>query len=127
MNLRVTLFLLFSVRLLSGQIDTTINQIGEFPGGVTKMHETIKNNLRYPAISRTEMIQGKCYIKFIVDTLGNPTNIQVQKSLRPDYDTAAMQAVKYLTGWTPSRLKGRKVQINMSIPINFTVTDIKDK
>lgn len=114
----ILIFSILSCRLLHGQNDT-LTSFCEFPGGISKVHSILSEKLIYPETAKKDGISGKCYVKFVVDTLGNPTEIAVQKSLRGDCDTAAMNAVKYLIGWKPSRLKGKKVNANMSIPINF--------
>jgi len=114
------LFLTMSSLTLTGQVDTTLNIICEFPGGFQKVQEILSKHLVYPLSASKDKIVGKCYIKYVVDTLGNPTNIEVQKSLRPDCDSGAMLAVSHLTGWKPALLKGRKVPIKMTQPINFT-------
>ena len=115
------LVIVFSFLSLSvfSQIDTT-TKICEYPNGVMKMQEKLKEHLFYPKSAEKDKISGKCIIKFTIDTLGNPTNIMVQKSLRGDCDTAAIEAVKNLTGWIPSQVHGKKVIANMAIPINFT-------
>jgi TonB family protein len=112
-------FFTISSNINSQNKNDTTSSICEFPGGQTKMMEIIKNNLIYPQSAKTDKIEGKCYIRFVVDTLGNPTNIQVQKSLRGDCDTAAMKAVSYLTGWKPAKNKGKKAPINCAIPITY--------
>lgn len=114
------LVLIFMILSYTGysQIDTN-SSICEYRGGYKKMHEVLRANLFYPKLAGKDSISGKCYIKFIVDTLGMPVNIEVQKSLRGDYDTSAMFAVKHLTDWTIAKFKGKKVAIKMSIPINF--------
>lgn len=119
-NLIAVLFITATCNAYSqSKIDTT-SSMCEFPGGQTKMLEIIQNNLIYPPTAKRDKVEGKCYIKFIVDTLGNSSNIQVQKSLRGDCDTAAMRAVSYLKGWKPAQLKGKKVPINFVVPINFS-------
>lgn len=101
------------------QIDTT-SSICEYPGGIFKMREKLKEHLFYPQSAQKDKLVGKCIIKFTIDTIGNPINIQVQKSLRGDCDTAAMLAVRYLIGWKPSQIHGKKVIANMSLPVSFS-------
>jgi protein TonB len=118
MKLSAFLILVVYSVIVRGQADTT-TKICSYPGGIVKVQEILKAHLVYPESAQKDKIVGRCYIKFTVDTLGNPTNIAVQKSLRGDCDSAAIEAVKYLTGWIPSQVKGKKVVANMSLPINF--------
>src|SRR5688572_28118904 len=90
----------FSIETYS-QKDTT-TRLSSYPGGPPKMYETIKSNLVYPQTAIKDGVSGKSKLKFTVDTLGNVTNIIVFKSLRGDCDTAAINALKSLSKWTPA-------------------------
>ena len=114
------LSIFFSVRLFSQDLRDPTDHISEYPGGLKGIEKVISSNLIYPIAAQKDNITGKCIIKFIVDTLGEPTNITVHKSLRGDCDTAAIEAVKHLNEWTSGKLKGRKVPVTMTIPINFS-------
>lgn len=117
----IMFFVLASINLFSQiNLTDTTDRIAEYTGGTQKVHAVIRANLIYPVSAQKDNISGKCYIKFTVDTFGHPINVIVQKSLRNDCDTAAMRAVKHLIEWAPGKLKGRKVPVTMTIPINFS-------
>lgn len=109
----------FSVRLFGQDLTDPTDHIAEYPGGLKAIEKTISSNLIYPKSAQKDNITGKCIIKFVVDTLGEPTNIIVQKSLRGDCDTAAINAVKHLHGWKPGQLMKKKVPVTLTLPINF--------
>lgn len=114
----LSIFFLFLNLSVKAQLNPD-EQVCEYPGGTRELIRTIQNNLVYPISAQRDKVTGSCIIKFTVDTLGNPINITVQKSLRGDCDTAAMNAVSYLVGWKPAKYKGQKIPVTLSMPINF--------
>lgn len=89
-----------------------------FPGGSGEMLGFIKDHLVYPNTQAS--YEGKVVLQFVVDTNGNLKNIEVLKSLAPEFDKAAIDVVKKMPQWIPGMRFGRKAEIRMVLPINFT-------
>lgn len=115
----ITILCFMSMNIYCQDLTDSTDHIAEYPGGLKNIEKVIASNLIYPKSLQKDNITGKCIIKFVVDTLGEPTNITVQKSLRGDCDTAAINAVKHLHGWKPGQLMKKKVPVTLTLPINF--------
>jgi periplasmic protein TonB len=133
MNRLLIFFLLFWMsNILLGQTkDTTkfvvVDVMPEFPGGSKNLFETIKQNLKYPESAMNENIEGVVFITFIIDTVGNVSDVKVLKGIRNDMDQEAIRIGGLLQGWTPGMIKMKKVRVQYNLPIRFTLNDNTNK
>ena len=92
----------------------------QFPGGMKNLMDYLKNNLKYPRISRDHGSQGRALVKFVVNTDGTLQDIEVFKSTGDTYlDQEAVRLVKLMPRWTPGRQLGKAVRVKFVLPINF--------
>lgn len=103
---------------------TFVEQMPEFPGGMAAMNAFIVRNIRYPEQAREESREGKVFIKFVVDTAGNITQVSVAKtSGYEDLDREALRVVKIMPPWSPGKMNGKPVKVAFNLPIRFKLTD----
>lgn len=102
-----------------------IEQKPEFPGGETELLKYVANNTTYPNEAKNKGIQGKVFVRFIIDKEGYVTNVTVVKSVDPLLDNEAVRVIEALPKWTPGKQRGDFVKVSFVIPINFTLN--KDK
>jgi TonB family protein len=57
-----------------------------------------------------------------IGTDGNPENIVVEKSLREDYDTSALEAVRHWQ-WQPYLLNGEPIKVETTITIVYSMAE----
>jgi TonB family protein len=63
-------------------------------------------------------LQGVAVVELIVDSKGRPRDIRVKRSLRPDFDKCAINAVRqYKFG--PAMRQGKPVAVAITIEVNF--------
>jgi TonB family protein len=62
--------------------------------------------------------EGVCVLKTVVNTSGMPTNIQVVRSLSPDFDASAIKAVQQYR-FNPGMRFGTPVPVSVNIEVNF--------
>jgi protein TonB len=93
----------------------------EFPGGMEKFYEMLRNELQYPESARAAGMQGTVVIEFVVEKNGSITNPKVTHTLFPDCDKEAIRALLKLPKWTPAEQMGKPVRCYFSIPIKFTL------
>lgn len=92
----------------------------QFPGGMKNLMDYLKNNLKYPRISRDHGSQGRALVKFVVNTDGTLQDIEVFRSTGDTYlDQEAVRLVKLMPRWTPGRQLGKAVRVKFVLPINF--------
>jgi Gram-negative bacterial TonB protein C-terminal len=51
-------------------------------GGVKAQIKFIKDNFIYPTIAQEKGISGKCYVSFVIDTIGQTKNVIVVKGIK---------------------------------------------
>lgn len=97
-------------------------QQASFPGGMQKMWEFVRNNLKYPAVSRHNGSQGRVILRFKVLEDGRIDNITIIKSSGDSFlDDEAIRVVSLMPNWIPARQNGMNVFSLFTLPINFTL------
>ena len=97
-------------------------QRASFPGGMQKMWEFVRNNLKYPAVSRNNGSQGRVILRFKVLEDGRIDNITIIKSSGDSFlDDEAIRVVSLMPNWIPARQNGMNVFSLFTLPINFTL------
>lgn len=90
-----------------------------FPGGDAALMKFIAENTKYPEIAKENSIQGRVYIQFVIDKVGNVTKVTVAKGVDPYLDNEAVRVVKTLPKWSPGKQRGKPVPVTYIVPINF--------
>ncbi len=103
------------------EIFTVVEQMPEFPGGAQEMMKYIQKNVHYPEIEKEANISGKCFIKFVVETDGSISNVEVLKGVAggPGCDKEAVRVVKSMPKWNIGKQNGRPVRVYFNVPIIF--------
>jgi len=80
------------------------------------------NNPVYPAQAKADKntVDGTCTMTVIINKEGLVTNLQVIKSLRRDYDEAALEAVKTWR-YKPFLLNGEPTAVETTINVNYSM------
>ena len=63
-------------------------------------------------------MQGVAVVELIVDSKGRPRDIRVKRSLRPDFDKCAIDAVRQYK-FDPAMRQGKPVAVEVTIEVNF--------
>ena len=103
------------------QVFTTVDQMPSFPGGKNALNKYIRKNLRYPAKSMKKAMEGKVVVRFIVEPDGSLTNAEVIRSMSPECDKAALNAIEKMPKWDPGMEKGVFVASYYTLPITFAM------
>jgi periplasmic protein TonB len=80
--------------------------------------QAIQSKIHYTNLAMKADIQGKVMVLAIIDKNGNVIEARVAKSLFPQLDEIALEAVKS-TKFTPGKQRGKPVKVQMTIPITF--------
>ena len=83
-----------------------------------KMNEHIKINFIYPKKALKRNIEGKVFIKFIINKEGNVVDVQT-KGADPILQTEARRIFALLPKMTPGKQRGKNVNVMYSMPLNF--------
>ncbi|MEG1546150.1 MAG: energy transducer TonB [Bacteroides sp.] len=108
-----------STKVKSDDSKKSEERIAEFPGGREVMMDYIRTNLKYPKQARKNRVEGRVLIKFVVDKTGEIRDAQVMKSVSKELDDAALSLIQGMPKWKPAFQRGKNVNFQMVIPINF--------
>lgn len=91
-----------------------------FIGGNDYMNSIIQNNVVYPQDAYKLGVSGKCFVHFVVDTLGTTTKVMVDADSDVRFAKAAVDVVTALgQSWIPGSIDGRLVPVSYIIPVSF--------
>ncbi len=94
----------------------------KFPGGEDALLDFFNKNFEYPKDAIERKSEGKVYVQFTVDVLGELNNVKVLRGAKDDaLNKAAIDFVKKMPNWVPAIKNGEKVSAEVVFPINFTL------
>jgi protein TonB len=76
---------------------------------------------KYPEIARKAGIEGKVFVKVLVDTLGNVATVEILKSTNPIFVEPAVNAAKQWK-FKPGYQRDRPVRVWVAIPFIFKIS-----
>jgi protein TonB len=91
--------------------------VEEMPTIVGGLASIIKN-VHYTELAKRLDIEGRVVIEILVDKNGDVNEAKVVKSIFPELDLIALNAVKQVK-FTPGLQRGKPVKVRMTIPILF--------
>jgi TonB family protein len=97
--------------------DKFLVMVDQMPSPVGGM-EDIGKRMKYPEEAKKQGIEGKVYVKLLIDEFGNPVNSKVVKGVHPLLDAEARD-VLMKTKFTPGRQNGKAVKVQVIVPIIF--------
>ena len=83
-----------------------------------KMARHISKNFRFPEFAKRIGIEGRVYVRFIIDTDGSATGIR-SRGPHKTLEREANRIIAKLPKMTPGKQRGRPVRVPFSIPITF--------
>lgn len=103
----------------SDEVYLAVEQMPEFPGGESGLRSYIASHIQYPIEAQKSGIQGKVYIKFIIDQNGNVKAPGVARSVHPLLDQEALRVIRTMPKWEPGISDGKRVCVSYMCPVNF--------
>lgn len=109
-------------------LETVIVEVlPEFPGGQEAMYRFISENLTYPEKAKDKGIQGIVYMRFVIDTDGSVTDIEVIRGVHELLDAEAKRVLSIMPRWSPASQRGKLVRVTQALPFKFELTKKKKK
>lgn len=90
-----------------------------FPGGDAALYRFLSNQIRYPEEALRNKVEGKVYIRFVVQADGSITDLDVMRGIGHGCDQEALRVVQMMPRWTPGELAGQPVPVYSSLAIEF--------
>jgi len=105
----------------SSEIIDWTEDMPEFPGGERKLKEFLAHNTVFPDKERELGIEGKAFIRFVVNEDGSVTNAEVLKTDSKGFGRSALQVVSMLPKFKPGKQGGKPVKVHYVLPFTFHV------
>ena len=100
---------------------TVVEQMPEFPGGQERLMDYLRKNVKYPQEAMDAGIQGKVFVRFVVNADGRISDVTVLRGVPGGaiLDKEAVRALKAMPNWIPGQQGGKAVATSMTLPIAF--------
>lgn len=126
----LVLLSLFSVTIACTKMDSnpanngnkileTAKVMPSFPGGKYALAHYLGGHIKYPESAKTDSVQGRVYIGFVINSLGQVEDAHVLRSPDDRLTQAALEVVKGMPNWNPGKENGKPVNVQYTLPINF--------
>ncbi len=103
------------------KIFTIVEEPAEFPGGDRALFKYLSDHVKYPVIAQENGIQGKVYVKFVVNEQGVASGAELLRGVDPSLDKEALRVIGSLPKFKPGKQRGRPVKVYYNAVINFTL------
>jgi periplasmic protein TonB len=107
------------------QPDNSIIEIAQvmpqFPGGNDALFKYLKRHLVYPSIASDNRVEGTVFIQFVINNLGQVTNVEVLRGFDESCENAALRVIRSMPNWLPGKQNGTAVNVRMTIPVKFRI------
>jgi len=101
------------------QIYTQVDVMPSFPGGETALMKFLTDNLTYPINAADQGIQGRVILRFVVNSDGSISDVEVMRSIEKSCDNEAIRVIKLMPKWIPGKLGGVNVPVYYKLPIVY--------
>lgn len=96
-----------------------VEQLPEFPGGMTAFVQWLTRNLKYPEAARSQKLQGRVVLSFIVNKDGSISQLKVAQSVNPLLDREVLRVVRLMPNWKPGIQNNEPCRTMIAVPIVF--------
>ena len=96
------------------EIFVIVEQYPEMIGGIAALY----GEIRFPEIARKAGVEGRVFLKFVVDEQGNVQNPEVTRGIGAGCDEEAIRAISKMK-FIPGKQRGKAVKVSMQTAIAF--------
>ena len=110
----------------------------QFPGGPNALMKYLSENTKYPELAKANKIEGRVYVRFVVEKDGSVTNAEVLRGIDKKGDTEAtevlrginkecdaevLRVVSSMPKWQPGTQDGEAVRCRFTVPFIFKLNE----
>ena len=107
-----------ALRASDTQPEVNAGSVYHIGAGVSAPVVISQVNPDFPPGHTEKDFSGICLVSLVVNAEGQPENVQIVKSLQPDFDKKALEAVRQYK-FKPAIYKGQPVPVALKIEVNF--------
>ncbi|RLD54902.1 MAG: hypothetical protein DRJ01_17415 [Bacteroidetes bacterium] len=93
-----------------------VEKFPEFQGGIDSLRKYIQSNIIIP---KDSIIQGRVFVSFWIDTLGQVTDAKIARGINVKQNNEALRIINSLPKWQPGETRGKKIKVPYTIPVIF--------
>ena len=110
----------------------------QFPGGTNALMKYLSDNTKYPELAKANKIEGRVYVRFVVEKDGSVTNAEVLRGIDKKGDTEAtevlrginkecdaevLRVVSSMPKWQAGTQNGEAVRCRFTVPFIFKLNE----
>lgn len=99
-----------------------VEKMPEYPGGNKALMRFLYTHIQYP---KGFCVDGKVFVNFTVTKTGDVRDVKILRGLGGAFDTEAVRVVSLLGKWTPGTQNNAPVDIDYTVPINFSLDPVE--
>lgn len=88
-------------------------------GGEAYLTQFINANMQVPFESAVKGVDGKVYLKGVIEPNGHISQVEVARGLNPLCDKEAVRVISLYNAWKPAEQNGQKVRQAIHVPVTF--------
>jgi len=92
-----------------------------YKGGMDAFYKYLMKEVRYPHVAQNKKIQGKVFLRFVIENNGLISHIQIINKVNSSLADEAIRVVNKSGVWEPAKRRGKAVRSIFRIPINFSI------
>ena len=99
-----------------------VQEMPEFPGGLSAMYKFMGDNINYPTVSAEAGSQGQAYVNFTIEKNGKITDVKILGgSADKRCKKEAARVVESMPKWKPGEQGGKRVRVSYTLPVRFVL------
>ena len=111
----------FNQQSLTDSVYKTVEVMPEYPGGMDSLIAFLSRNIQYPSEAKSEGVEGKVLVSFIIDKTGNVNKVRALNAVGYGCDEEAVRVISMMPEWKPGKNDGKNVNVEYKIPISFNL------
>ncbi|PIB37526.1 hypothetical protein BFP72_11550 [Reichenbachiella sp. 5M10] len=101
------------------EIFLVVEEKPEPVGGIAAFYQYVSDNIKYPREASVNNVQGRVFVQFVVNKLGEISEVTVVKGIGGGCDEEAARILEEAPDWKPGKQRGQAVNVRMVLPITF--------
>ncbi len=100
------------------KIHLFVEEMPIFPGNINTW---IYNNIHYPESAKEKKIEGKVYVRFVIEKDGSVSNVKIIRGVSPELDNEAKDVISSMPKWYPGKQNNTPVRVLYTVPVYFAL------
>lgn len=98
-----------------------VEELPEFPGGMSQMMKWLSHALRYPANAQKNRVTGTVMVSFVIEKDGSPKHFKMVKSANEMLNQEALRVLRMMPKWKPGMNHGKPCRTVVAVPVVFAL------